>query len=717
MNLLWQRLPPFALVVLLLGLSACGPTGAASVTPPTPANTTSASPPPPPTPAPVTPPAPQPAPPVGAPQRQIGSWVERIVNPDGAINIAEYRAVAQSINTAETVDYRLGPKYADFDHSGETGAPRIWSPDPTERGLWPYGTQPARNPGEPEKCVPSNQLPGSDGEEIARGFNGAGWQTAGQHIFVPDNPQDPNFKYGISNTRSGDGNLFNTGGLCLRMFASFYGDWWNRNNISNPANPETVQFANQRGNLPLTPVAITRGRANASQVGFAAFKDGTIIPIVTGNSVAGELGLNGSVKLRDGLTPTAMAVTSYNEFLVVAAWDTQEIKGKLVFVALRGLEMGTGDRRPVWGLPNAWTIRNMKILGEIDLPFAAPTSLDVSNHVVLGNPRGITDNDPLEFGDLSRQTARDRWRNVPWTVAFGEDEWRQTAQKGYAIAASRAENKVAFIDMAPLYQHYRDMYLTTQANYDQTVNFSDTDPNRFPYSFSARPAQTPTLITVLDVPQPTSVSAGVQTKTVYGLNRSQTLQTTQRDTWSGEEIRKYFARTRAFVASMDGTVRIYNVEGINLPGSPVGRQVPSQPVGQFRVGRNPTFGFASGLSTAPDDLFVVSRADRSITFAWPTGEVRAVLRDQRMIDPVYVAVSYNQAGYGGAGEGKAVNTPILTVVDFDGKGLLSYGMDPDRGVRPELYPYRDPNGPVKFLFGSKTSTPGKPFQYNFDEVI
>ena len=680
--------------------------------------------------APTPTPTPTPTPGTGTAQTQSG-WRERILNADGtSINQSEYRAVANALNTDEVIDYRFGPKYDDFNHAGTIAAPTIWGPDlTTGQGLWPYGTQPASNPGEPEKCLQPSQQPRSDQEEAARGLQGGGWLVAGQHLFVPDNPADPDYKFGISNTRGADGAYFNTGGLCMRMIASWTYDWWNRNDIATASQPDVRALAARRADLPLVPVAIARGRANASQVSFAAFKDGTIIPIRVGNTDAEFFDAAG-IRLPAGMVPTAMAVTPYNEFLVVSIWDTNTVTGKLAFIALRPREMAVGNlsqtanTRWYWGLPGAWTIRGMKLLGIIDLPFAAPTSVDVSNNLVLQNPRGFDDNDDPAVGDLARQSARDVWRGANPVYPTGDMQWHQSASGGYAVVASRAENKVSFVNMTPLYQYYRQMYLTTQANFDRTVDASTTDPNKWPFTFAVAPSQRPVVTSTLEIAQPTGVRAGLQANGALS-DRSTDLferlgRRSPREAWSGAEPERYLGRSRAFVASMDGTVRILNVQGLVFPTSPVGSTVPDQPLGQFTVGRNPQFAYVNATATASDDLFLISRGDRSVTFAWPTGEIQSVLRDSRMIDPVAGAVSFDQAGYGGSGAGRAVAATFISITDYEGKAILTYAVEPKRGVLAELYPFEDRsdgNRPVDFLFGSIARFPGKPFQIDMEEII
>lgn len=101
---------------------------------------------------------------MGTVQPVIGGWRERIIKADGTINAAEYRRLAASYNTSSTMSYRLGPRAIDFG-VGTNSAPQLWGPDmKSGQALWPYGTQPASDPGEPKKCLPPSQQPRSDEE-------------------------------------------------------------------------------------------------------------------------------------------------------------------------------------------------------------------------------------------------------------------------------------------------------------------------------------------------------------------------------------------------------------------------------------------------------------------------------------------------------------------------------------------------------------------------
>lgn len=169
---------------------------------------------------------------------------------------------------------------------------------------------------------------------------------------------------------------------------------------------------------------------------------------------------------------------------------------------------------------------------------------------------------------------------------------------------------------------------------------------------------------------------------------------------------------------MDGTVRAFNVQGLNFPASPVGKTVPAAPLATFSAGRNPSFAQVNATSTASDDLWLISRGERRVTFAWPTGQVRYSFTDSRLVDPVAGSVSFNQAGFGGNGEGRAVSASFISILDYNGKAILTYAVNPEQS-RPngELYLFRAPSGPVNVLFGSRRLFPGKPFAVDMEEII
>ncbi|WP_242056558.1 MULTISPECIES: hypothetical protein [unclassified Nostoc] len=607
-------------------------------------------------------------------------WKERILSADGTINWSEYTNVAQNYHKREMLDYRFGPKYSDF-HSTAESFPLVYQPSKDgiirkNAGSW---------------CRVN---PGADGDP------GAAWMTSGQMLFSPDADAPPEYRFGSSNMRNSDGVIsFVDNGLCLRVRAEWTGDWWNRNNISTPTTPAVQEYYEASGNtLPLPPVATARGVGGASVTGFLAFQNGLIGIAGTGNDGYTSEGYSyRSAKLDAGKVPTAMTVTNNNEFVLVTVWDTYNRKGQVAVLAVKNRQNGQ-EKRYYWGLPGWPTVQGVKLIGYIDLPFATPNAIDVTVSTVLGNTRGHSDN---VDDDLNLQSVRNLWYNRQWDDV-NNNKWKQTAQSGYAIVSSRAENKVAFIDLRPLLKYYRKMHLTTQDNFNQTKN-EGAKPNQWPYAFSYAPEQKPVVSKVLTINQPTSVATGNWYNTAKNPRSQQ----------EGEERKPLMT---AYIAAMDGTVRMYDVESLIDPyATPA---VPNSPFKTFKVGKNPVQMFHGFFSTSNDDLFITSRGDRAIYYAFYNGTINGVLRDSRLKDPVGVAVSTDGAGFGGAGAGKMMYSHVMSVMDFGGKQVVNYMVNDGFNWNGERIPFVDSNGKeLIFMHGFSNPVNGNPFMVTFDEVI
>lgn len=700
----------FALAMLLAG---CGGGGDSSGAPPATGGT--------PTPAPTaTPPA------VVGGERQIGQWRELILNNDGSINQAEYARVAANYHREEMVNYRLGPSAVDYNTAPATET--VYQPEPN--GLWKGGTNRAladRFCQTPDKLIQSESPTGyGDGAG-----GGGGWQMSGQMLFVPDSNAPAELRRGVANMRGFDGARAArasdgaTVGLCMRMRAEWYPDYWNRNNISAPTTPVVSRLLQQYPDLPLPAIATTRGQIQSSITGFLAFQNGVIAAAGTGNDqycngFATGTPCETSIRLPTGKVPTALALTAMNEFLLVTVWDAQNRKGQLGVIAVGAdnpSNIGNEDAgRHGWGVQSWPGVRGLKLLGFIDLPMQAPTSLGVTISTGTMKFRGF------EFWrgpELKTQTGRDQWnaRSLQSLNTFLpiETQWKLLASAGYAVVASRAENRVAVVDLRPLLNFYRTMYLTSETNWNQTANGNQGPAdNQWPFTFASRPEQRPVVLGTLSVTQPTAVMAWQLrsgTSTLAGWDRL---------SWN-------HGANLMTVASMDGTVRQYDVASlIDPPRSPV---MPQEPLRTWQVGRNPTqiaTPIAGGSRT--DDLYFVARGERQIIVTSYRGDLQARLRDSRLVDPVFVGVGANQAGFGGAGPNLALNAQVLTVLDYNGKIVHDYGIfienyaaryQPGRPGNEEQWPYVGPDGrtvlPFNYGFGNRLA--GKPFMYSFDEVI
>ena len=181
--------------------------------------------------------------------------------------------------------------------------------------------------------------------------------------------------------------------------------------------------------------------------------------------------------------------------------------------------------------------------------------------------------------DLAKQADRDVFLKGS-NAGYG-------STAGFAVVASKYENKAAFLDLQPLFARVREAYFTTEANYQKTRD-AGPGPNQWPPTFEGDPAWKPPVVTVVDVPQPTAVLASL-----YG----------------GDGGGKA-DNARAFIASLDGKVGVYSVGGLatDAPASP--REVVR--LGEVQVGRNPTC--LTYQKYSHDTILACSRGDREI--AW-----------------------------------------------------------------------------------------------------
>jgi hypothetical protein len=168
--------------------------------------------------------------------------------------------------------------------------------------------------------------------------------------------------------------------------------------------------------------------------------------------------------------PTAVALTSRNEFALVTVWDTEKMKGQLAVFVLESTHkdglMGLycwHDPKP--GLPNPGGFTSYKLLGYVDLPgLSAPSAVcaygnawDQWLHSLDGKnaqPRELDAADPRV-----RQTFYDKKQ---WN-------YRWCSDAGFAVVASKIEDRLAFVDLRPLFAYYREMYFGADENYRKTL--------------------------------------------------------------------------------------------------------------------------------------------------------------------------------------------------------------------------------------------------------
>jgi len=582
------------------------------------------------------------------------TWKEQILNSDRTINWTNYVKVANNLDQRWAIDYMFGPDATNYN---PPAAPTLWGA--TDRGItdgW------------------YKYLTTEDASDIYA--NHQDWYSnSGQLLYSPDSTDD----HGIALARSFA--KYN-GGSSAKDWRAFDqkiswsgdgGDWY----LQNPdyhVQRQPVIDANG-GNQPYLPIAVGRPAIQRGMVGIVIYKNGLIAGARNDSQFAT---VNPAIKLPPGKVPTAVTVTPGNEFAFVTVWDTIAHKGQVAIIAIQGRLDGTEDAdndvQDEFGLPNWFYIASLKLLGFVDLPFAAPNAIASSlDQTATFDARDGNNNTGL----LSSQSERDQWWNT-------SNHLHVAAKAGYAVVTSRAENKVAFLDLKPLYQYYRQMYFTTQAKYDQTQQ-KGLAGNQWPYTFDYASQQKPTVAYVLDVTEPTSCYTGFPIAGGKG--------------WIGDDSFKM----RAFVGTMDGHLQTYNVGGLNTD-APAAAPVLERSV---QIGRNPTSITGSTAQYTANQVWVTSRGDRAVYRMNPDGTLINVLHDSRMQDPIYAFSSFGRGNLG-----------TLSVMDFKGRQALNYLSDniTDWPWGGDVF-FQVANGVAPFEFSYSTPILGQPFMFNVAEVF
>lgn len=435
--------------------------------------------------------------------------------------------------------------------------------------------------------------------------------------------------------------------------------------------PASASWLKGAGGNPGMPIGMSRGMVNWSNSGVAVFSSGFI-------GVAGTCTAKGTeptLLLPRTKIPTAISVTPKNEFALITVCDIEKMQGQVAVIALESSAKKTGffhewhEDHP--GLPNVAVYTKMKLLGYVDLPgISVPTGICAVGNYSGGRLSGPDGNiGILSQMDLSKQGTRDGF--------YKGNNAGYCAGSGYAAVISRYEDKVAFIDLQPLFQYYREMYFTSDENYKKTRE-AGPEPKQWPYTFEAEPAMKPTLTVVQPIPQPTAVICS---------------------THGGKGA-------RAFVATLDGKIGIFKVGGLATEEPAAPQDIAC--MGAVQVGKNPcTLAYQKHSG---DSFIAVCRGDREIAWVKYTdkgAEVVRKLRDSRLIDPVWVEVS----------DTHGIETSIITVADFKGRKIINYRYSPvvfatQGGAKFGI----GPDGKDEFECGGVMEFPGAPFVVSASNV-
>ncbi len=389
-------------------------------------------------------------------------------------------------------------------------------------------------------------------------------------------------------------------------------------------------------------VGIARGILTWSNCGVIVFANGLVATAGTCTAV----GSDPVLRLPEGKLPTAVCVTSRNEFALITVVDikSKPRKAQLAVIALTGCKPGFAHewQAPHPGMPSVAMLAGMKLLGFVDLPgVSLPTAVSA-----VGEYDGNRLSDPKSGNigtfrdyDLANEGSRNSMRGY-------------VSGSGWAVVGATYEDKAAFIDLQPLFQYYRTMYCSGADAYAKTRD-QGPGPKQWPFAFEAEPAQQPVVVKTVRVPEPTAVLAGLA---------------------MGDQA-------RAYVACRDGRVAVFKVGGLASEAPAVEADI--MPVEAVQVGRNPVSLAYQRYSR--DEIIAVSRGDRELSWIKTAGggsQVVRRLRDARLVDPVACEVA----------ETHGIETPLITVCDFAGQKIVNYRFGELRFVT---------NGGAKFGMGEK----------------
>jgi hypothetical protein len=228
-----------------------------------------------------------------------------IFNDQGAIDPERYALEARSWD-ATAIAARLGPDFAQLQPEAEDDRPTLYqqSPKPLPGGF-------ARiNPWE------LGEAPAPDGDY---------WSESGQVGYVPDEP-DTNAGLDRIAVYAYNSKVF---ALSPRL------DWASGKPRSDPQT-RNANYVAINGTVPMQPVGMARGSGLTQNEALVIYRDGLLGVAGTQTSRAGHHRPYPGLKFPKNKVPTAIAISTSNEFALITIWDTDTLTGQLAVVALEG---------------------------------------------------------------------------------------------------------------------------------------------------------------------------------------------------------------------------------------------------------------------------------------------------------------------------------------------------------------------------------------------
>jgi hypothetical protein len=562
-----------------------------------------------------------------------GGIVDKV---SGAVNADEFKRQASLWDRA-TIDCRLGPKFGDLNPGVDDPRPTAYEPE-HKRATGGY------------LCA-TYELSGTCAGNCDYG------STAGQAIYAPDDVMGP----GVDRIQN---YAYEKGVICESILS---GGW-----LGGPRpDPGLTTWTTKVGRPVRLPGGFSQTEFWETNGGIMIFPDGLLG--ATGNQTSGDT--KPYFELPPSKVPTAVAVTTQNEFAFVTIWDKEAITAQIAVFALRA-DKPEAFSIPYFGLANEAGFSAIHFMGYIDLPdMKTPTAIAVSGD--NGNtPGGHVPG--FEYGNQTDPTKNIMTSVDARNALKREDYERRVPMAGQIVVASRWENKITFVDWRPLAQFVRTVYLGA----DDTIRQSAAARDQWPFTFASAPDAKPVVVATLSTPHPTVVRIGNQ------------------PSGNEQDLRKPL---KAWVGNLDGEVRIFDISSFAHDAP---RPIPESSIKELamvQAGRNIT----SMTRQDSQSVLVTSRGDRRIEWVGIAQDdkkslrILRTLRDARFDDPVHVDSSDRG--------------PVVTVVDFGGKKLLNYrvGATENNGGKPPANYGCGVDGAdvgcTNFEFGGSFDLPGTPF--------
>ncbi len=439
-------------------------------------------------------------------------------------------------------------------------------------------------------------------------------------------------------------------------------------------------YISMNGSALKAPIAMGRayGFTNWGTNSLVAFQSGLLAAFGT-NTSRGKV----AYKFPPNKVPTAVALTSNNEFALVTIWDTNLVKGQVAVLALGTGKAYWGDWAELYpGLRNQGSWEFMKLLGYVDLPgMAQPTEISASADLAvslgehsdqgwMSSPDGRNARYQLRQLSLSNETNRQSFITGPNRERY--------ARAGFATVISRAEKKAIFLNLRPLFAKVNAMYFGSYSTFLKTRDLGQA-PTQWPYAFSAAPDFAPTVVKTVYFSSPPSA---VRTSIAPGVNQS-------------------------YVATADGLLHTFYVGGYGSASG--GAPIDIQELVPVKLGLNPT-SIAFNKHNPAQELIVAARGARAIQWVQHYGGVARLikeLKDKRMIDPISVEDNDNQG----------TTSYLVTVADYTGKQVMNFRYGPvifatNGGARFGM----GPDSNALFEYGGRYPVAGKPFGVSTSNV-